>query len=1149
MKKNILLFVLFALVSFVYPQENDVWNKVPENIKSRKYFKRMEWFFRQRALPNDTISLTKLNMEFAKEKAKILLDKSTTLQWQPIGPKGIVQYFPSHWGVSGGRARALDIHPTNPNIVYMGAAGGGIWKTTDGGESWLTVSDNFNSISFGAIAIDPNNPEVVYAGTGEAWASYNQFIYYGDGLYKTTNGGGSWAKIGESLNSRTHFADIVVNPNNSNYVYASLAAGNSFNFIPEKTGVWTSTNGGLTWVNTLVTPKAFDIECHPTNENLVYAAVGGGNANSGFYISSNKGITWVKSNNGLPVSSNISRMQISLCVGNPQIIYGYVFPQDAGTISKVYKSTNGGVNWSEVSSSNPLGGYHAMYNWYDQGNYDLCIAVKPDDPNSALVGNIELHKTSTGNNFGVMRMPGYTDLWGTPIHCDYHKIVYSKSNPQIVYIACDGGVYKSLDAGNTWNHKNNGISTIQFYSIASHPADRNILVGGAQDNGNSITRDRGATNWDFCSTGDGMSGFFDYVNPNIIYISTQEGMLMKSTNGGLTNSFSYIPPLYPANEIKHWNAPFFMHPTNHNKLYVITNRIWISTNAGGGWTAGTGQFPASITSAAQNVLYPEIMVFCAGGNYQTAPPVLVSTNEGETWNDISNNIPGPASFIANVKTDPLKRKTIYVVRSGFGSGKIYKSENLGISWTNISGDLPDIPHSDLFIDPEIPGYLYTANDFGVYRTTNGGTNWSRINNGMPVVPVIDFDYVKYGNTRLLRAATHGRSAFELELPEADFAFLYLINPQGEEIAAEGSRILIKWLRNSIQRVNIYLSKDNKVSWQLMADGYPADSLQYNMLIPAGISNNCFVKIEDKSNPAIYSICNYSFSIAAFISPQVIRPLNGNICYANDPAVFEWTPVMGANYYSLDVSTDSLFINNVYQNSSILSTPHEVTLLENNKKYFWKVSAGNEIFPNLYSGIMSFITQLAKPVLVAPLNNSTNVPVPVGFSWEGIIGADKYHIQIGKNIFFTNAVINDSTLSTTFYNAAGLDLNKVYYWRVRAGNQNGFGKYAQYNKFTTSSTVSVSEEETGIPNEFRLMNNYPNPFNPSTTIKYQIPKNCKVVLEVYSITGEKVATLVDEEQNAGFYNVNFNTVSLSSGIYMYKIQAGNFSTIKKMMILK
>ncbi|MFH0736786.1 MAG: T9SS type A sorting domain-containing protein [bacterium] len=1149
MKKSILIFVLFSFVSSIYPQASKVWDDAPANVKSRKYFKRMEWFFRQRALPNDTISLTKLNMEFAKEKAKILLDKSKTLQWLPIGPKGIVQYFPSHWGVSSGRSRALDIHPTNPNIVYMGAAGGGIWKTTDGGESWISVSDNFNSISFGAIAIDPNNPEVVYAGTGEAWASQNQFIYYGDGLYKTTNGGGSWAKIGASLNSRTHFADIVVNPNNSNYVYASLAAGNSFNFIPEKTGVWTSTNGGLTWVNTLVTPRAFDIECHPTNENMVYAAVGGGNENSGFYISSNKGLTWVKSNSGLPASSNISRMQISLCKESPQIIYGYLFNFEPGTISKVFKSTNGGVNWSEVSSSNPLGGYHASSSWYDQGNYDLCIAVKPDDPNSVMVGNIELHKTTTGNNFGVMRMSGYNDLWGTPIHCDYHNIVYSKSNPQIVYIACDGGIYKSIDAGNTWINKNNGISTIQFYSIASHPQDRNILVGGAQDNGNSITRDRGNTNWDFCSTGDGMSCFFDYVNPNIVYISTQEGMLMKSTNGGLTNSFSYIPPLYPAGEIKHWNTPFFMHPTNHNKLYVITNRIWTSTTGGNGWTASTTEFPASITSAAQNVLFPEIMVFSAGGNYQTQTPVLVSTNEGVTWGNITNNIPGPANFISNVKTDPLKRKTIYIVRSGFGSGKIYKSENLGLSWTNISGNLPDIPHSDLFIDPEIPGYLYTANDFGVYQTTNGGVNWNRINNGMPIVPVIDFDYVKYGNVRLLRAATHGRSAFELELPNADFAFVNITTPQGEETVAEGDRLLIKWLKNNVSGVNIYLSKDNKVSWQLMAENYPADSLQYNMLIPAGVSNSCFVKIEDKFSPLTYNINSIAFSITAFIAPQVIRPLNGNVCYPNDPTVFEWTPVLGANYYSVDVSTDSLFTNYVYQNGSILSTPHEVTGLENNKKYFWKVSSGNEIFPNLYSGIMNFITQLAKPVLIAPLNNSINVPTPVNISWSVSESADKYHLQICKNIFFNNNVINDSLLTNNYYQAAGLELNKIYYWRVRSGNQNGYSKYAQYYKFQTWPFVSVNEDQSGIPNEFALMNNYPNPFNPGTTIKYQIPVSCKVVLEVYSITGEKVTTLVDEVQNAGYYNVDFNISSLSSGIYMYKIQAGNFSTIKKMMILK
>ncbi len=1137
MKKTLLTLFLFAFVLSIYPQESKMWDNVSEKIKSRKYFKRYEWFYRQRATPFDTINTSKLNSEFVKEKAKTLIENKSTLQWLPVGPKGITQIFPSHWGVSSGRCRALDIHPQDPNIAYIGAASGGIWKTTDGGQNWQSISDNFNSITFGAIAIDPNNPEVVYAGTGEACNGLSPFTYYGDGLYKTTDGGLTWTKIGAELNVKTHVGDIVVNPNNSNLVYAAFAGGNSYIPNPERTGVWRSTDAGQTWQKTLSVSEAYDIECNPTDENIVYAAAGGANNNAGFYKSTDKGQTWVKSNNGLGSTSNISRMQISICYGSPNIIYGYTF----GSSTKAFKTTDAGTNWVELTSTNPLGGYHASMGWYDQGNYDLSVAVKPDDPNFVLIGNVELHKSTDGKNFSVFRIPGSTDIWGSPVHVDYHKIVYSKSNPQIVYLISDGGVFRSTDGGNSWKNKNNGISTIQFYCIASHPTDRNKIIGGAQDNGNFRTLDAGSTNWECSSTGDGMNCFFDHTNPNTVYFSTQYGSLLKSNNQGNFNSVTSIKPNYSTNENPFWNAPFFMHPTNNNIIYVASTRLWRSTNAGNNWTPMSSYFNASVSSMDQNRLYPEIMIACAGGNFSSNPTVYVSTDEGITWTSVDQNIPGSKRFISNVKTDPIKRNIIYAVRSGFGSGKIYKSDNLGLTWVNISGNLPDIPHNDLFIDPSAPGYLYTANDFGVYQTTDGGVNWTRINNGMPIVPVMDLDYVKYGTTRLLRAGTYGRSAYELELPEANFAYVSLITPYAGEKITEGSRINIRWASNDISKVNIYFSKDNKVSWQLLVNGYTATSLEYSWLVPIGIADSCFIKIEDKLNPQNFQMNDNAFSIIHLNSPNIIRPLNAAVNYDNEPAVFEWQVISGIDKYAVEISTDSLFSNVVVFDSLISTTKKEITGLLNNQKYYWKVGARNELVPYQMSNLFSFETQLAKPTLLLPQNNTTNVPTVTDFSWENTNGAQYYHLQLSKNIFFNQLVVNDSTLTNNQYHISGLLSNKIYYWRVRAGSNNGYGKYSQYFKFTTAVASAIEDNLNGSPKEFVLMNNYPNPFNPETAIRFGIPSSGAVKLIIYDGLGKEVKVIKNLYSQAGYYEIvwdgkNSSSLQSASGIYFYRLEA-------------
>ncbi|MCX6224043.1 MAG: T9SS type A sorting domain-containing protein, partial [Bacteroidia bacterium] len=673
----------------------------------------------------------------------------------------------ANWGTVGGRVRAIAVHPTDPQTLYIGAASGGIWKTTDGGANWEDIGYGLESLTFGAIAIDPKNPEIIYAGSGESMLFGNGGNFPGKGLFKSTDGGQSWILITVGPGNQTHFSDLEVSPYNSNIILATLASGYEYlGIILPNEGIWRSLDGGTTWNRTLDLPDAFDIAFHPADPNKVYAAIGGTNGTPGFFISNDQGATWEQSNTGLLLPAAGGRIQFDISKSNPNIIYAVIYdlnlPNSATT--RAYKSVNGGTSWSQISVGTKLGGFDGS-SWYDQGLYDLCIAVDPVDPNHVLIGNIELHRTTDGSTFTPVR-PFGGNVFGTLAHPDYHKLVYTPSNPNILYIGCDGGIYKSTDKGYTVGSQNKGLSTLQFYRIASHPSNSRVFMGGMQDNAGAITTN-GGTTWNNIISGDGMECFFDRTNPDhVLYASYQWGALFKSVNGGTVFSQIY-------NAAGAWITPFFMHPTNNQILYTANKKILKSTDAGLTFQIISGPndiSPVNIGTMAQSQVNPSNMIFGTGIDNPSVSVfiVKVSKDEGATWTDVTSVIPGESRWISRVVTDPVDANTMYLVRSGFSPGnKVYKTTNLGQTWKNISGNLPDLPCSDLFIDPEFTGRLFVANDIGVYFSTDGGISWNYASEGMPVVPVFDFDYVKIGTQRYLRAGTYGRSVFETILPSCD----------------------------------------------------------------------------------------------------------------------------------------------------------------------------------------------------------------------------------------------------------------------------------------------------------------------------------------------------------------------------------------------
>ncbi len=761
---NMICSYLIIFTGIISAQSVSSWDEAPSIIKERKSFKRLEWFYRTRAYPYDTIPFTKFITQRDEQiqKANDASIEKAFNPWQNIGPYSITATWPAQFGNQSGRVRGLAVHPTNPAVAYIGPAAGGVWKTTNGGTTWSDLTSSFTTSAFGALAIDPVNPAIVYAGTGEAMSGWNTTTYSGDGIYKTTNDGASWSKISTGLGTYTQVAKIAVNPANASIVYAALAHGNWDLGYPSNEGIWRTTNGGTSWARVISAGAAFDITISPGNSAKVFAAVGGSTTGSGIYISSDFGATWTLSNSGLPTANTIARIQVS---ASGTSLYAVIFNSTSSTVA--YKSTNDGVTWSQISAGVKLGGSYDGTTWNDQGWYDLMICANPKNPNSVFIGNLEIHRTTNGSAFSPMRNAtgpyGGIGAWDSPMHVDYHTMSFAPSDTNIVYAGSDGGIYKSTDAGATWKSISNNLPTLQFYRVASHPTNQNILFGGAQDNGNFRTTSASAVPWTFVATGDGMECFYDYSNPTYTYFSSQQGGLTLSTNGGVSGSKSIAPTW---DNTPAWTAPFFMHPTDHLTLYTASKSFWKSTNQGTSWTKIAANVTTdNIVSVSQSKVNPNYFIL-ASGEFTYTPQVMVSTNGGVNWVSVAANIPGTARRYSRVFCDPVSATTMYAVRTGFGSGKIFKTTDLGTTWQNITSNLPDIPHNDIFVDPLSTAKLFVGNDFGIYFSSNSGGTWTWIKDGMPVVPVMAFSYFSYSGTRLLRAATHGRSVYQINLDQS-----------------------------------------------------------------------------------------------------------------------------------------------------------------------------------------------------------------------------------------------------------------------------------------------------------------------------------------------------------------------------------------------
>jgi len=713
---------------------------------------------------------------FAQPKYEDILKN---LKFRSIGP-----------ATMGGRTDDFAVVESDPRVIYAGTAAGGLFKTINGGVTWQAVFENEPNPSIGDVTLAPSNPSIVYVGTGEA--NNRQSSSWGDGVYKSMDGGATWKHLG--LEATHHIGRIVVHPTDPDTVYVA-ALGDLWGPNKER-GVFMSKDGGATWNQTLIIDSdtgVSDIAIDPQSPNILYAAAyerrrtsfgyNGGGPGGGIYRSTDGGLHWTKLSTGgaghLP-SGDYGRCAVDIYRKNSNIVYALI---EHATAGGVYRSDDKGVTWTHQSDTNPRPSYFSQ------------IRVDPNNDLKLWMGGVNIYMSEdAGKTWSQDRF--------RDVHSDNHGIWIDPNNSDHVLSGNDGGIWETMDSGRNWRHINN-IALGQFYEVAYDFQKPYDVCGGLQDNyswcgpsSSTQTVGIGNTDWITVQGGDGFYNRIDPVDANIIYAESQDGNL--SRRDLKTSESKSIRPEEPNEKAPRyrfqWNSPLLISAHDHNTIYYGGNHLFKSTDRGDTWTVlgedlttnavrdemtilgrkidknsgvlsrddGVADWPC-ITSIAESPVKAGVLwVGTDDGNVQ------MSRDDGKTWSNVVSHIMGlpKMGYVSRIEPSHSESGTAYVTfdnhRSADYSIYIFKTTNYGDSFLKLSNGIPPEAGTVHVIreDPENPNLLFAGTEFGIFVTFDKGANWHRMKNGLPTVPVFDIQIHPREHDLIL--ATHGRSIWIMD---------------------------------------------------------------------------------------------------------------------------------------------------------------------------------------------------------------------------------------------------------------------------------------------------------------------------------------------------------------------------------------------------
>jgi hypothetical protein len=715
-----------------YFQDKDI----NEKGNGYKPFKRWEYFVSPRVYPSGNLALLKqsaLNFEeYLRSNSASKFNSSNSVMasstWSLVGPLGAMTGSANN-GLprKAGRDNFITFHPTLPNTFWVGAPAGGLWQTTNNGSTWSILNSNLAHIGCTDLAVDPTNPQIMYLGTGDGYAGDTPSM----GIYKSTNGGTTWAATTLTFNiaSNVTVRRLIINPSNTQILLA--AASN---------GVWRTTNGGTTWtqINTINT---YDLDFKPGDPNTVYAS------GASFYLSTNGGASFTVVSSGISTTGAV-RKNLAVTAANPNYVYVVSALSSNNGYQGLYRSTNSGVTFSLMSSSpDILANSCAGTTGNGQGWYDLAIAVSPTNQDEVVVGGINhwrsLNGGSTWTNIGCWNSTSASPPY---VHADVHDLDYRSDG--VLYSANDGGIY--FHTGSSWTDITAQRNIAQIYRIGCSALTANRFITGHQDNGSNLYT---GSAYIARLAGDGMDCLIDRTNDNYMIASNPSGNHAYSSNGGVSWTYSSYSPAQSGA----WVTPIKQDPTIATRYYSGRTQLYISNNSAVSFaalpaTGGSGSIVEFAIAPSNN----QIIYVLHNGS------IRKTIDGGTTWTNVTGTVPVGSAAPTYVVVHPTNPNIVWVTLSGYSAGnKIFKTTDGGATWTNISSNLPNIPCNAIAYEPgRSSDRVYVGMDVGVYYRDNSLTNWVLYNTNLPNTPISDLE-ISPAAPGLLRAATYGRGVYEV----------------------------------------------------------------------------------------------------------------------------------------------------------------------------------------------------------------------------------------------------------------------------------------------------------------------------------------------------------------------------------------------------
>ena len=758
-KKIVLLPLVFIAISG-FSQEDRNWNKLLldknesfEEISKKfheewdgkeyskgkgwKQFKRWEAFWENRLMPDGSFPDFGTAFEEYSDFNSAFQNQSSPPNgnWLPLGPFDHITT--GSWSSGTGRVNVVVQHPFNPNIIYVGAPAGGIWKSVNAGVSWTPLSDDLAVIGISGIAINPDNTDEIYVTTGDSDGGNT----YSIGVWKSINGGNTWGQAGNNFGQGNK---ILIDPENPATIYVASNAG-----------LYKSSNSGSSW-NQIQSGNIRDIALKPGDSQVIYAVTA-----STCYVSTNGGNTFSTST-GLPGGTN--RLAVTVSPAAANVVYVLAAAND-WTFQGVYKSVDSGASFTAQNTTTDI------FNGSSQAWYDMAITVSDTDPNTLLAGVLNVWRSTNG---GV----SWTGInsWSNPsgasyTHADIHYLNYYNGN---LYCGSDGGVYRSTNNGNSFTDLSDGLQIGQYYTIAGSQNDANTLCGGLQDNGGYAYTDG---TWKCYYGADGMGSAVNSNNSDQIWGMIQNGSLYYTSNGGFNLSSAGSP------ESGRWITPM-SYDGNNSRIVAGYNDVYEYV-PGSGWNQlSTYNFPSLLSIVEVYEANSNIMYASSGSD-------LARTNDGGTT---FTNITLPFnSSVTSLEINPSNSNEIWITQSGWTNGqKVYRSLNGGVSWENISFNLPNIPTNIIKFNSSNNG-IYLGMDIGVYYYNDLIGNWIPFNENLPNVIVNDIEINEAND--LIRIGTYGRGVWESGVYDVvqydtDVMVLSLDSPEGTYCQTETEASLV-----------------------------------------------------------------------------------------------------------------------------------------------------------------------------------------------------------------------------------------------------------------------------------------------------------------------------------------------------------------------